>query len=196
MLMDKVLIPLPDRARTDDRDTAFTSFVQTRGAALARTSFLIVGDAGRAEDVLQTALAETYLRWTTLRHPAAVEAYVRRVIVTTNAAWWRRRSSSETPFETLPDRASPDDCVAVVEQQTLLGALRQLSARQRAVIVLRYFDDLSEGDTAAILGCSPGSVKKHTSRALHRLRTILATDESPELTAVSPPRLAPEGATC
>src|SRR3954470_13616468 len=120
--------PLP--APHPDRDAAFTAFVQARGTALARSALLVVGDAGRAEDVLQSALAETYLRWHTLRRPELAESYVRRVIVTTNAAWWRRRSSTETPRAALPDRALPDDAHGVVERAVVLDALRQLSARQ------------------------------------------------------------------
>jgi RNA polymerase sigma-70 factor (sigma-E family) len=164
------------RFTPDDRDAAFTAFVRARGRSLARSAFLIAGDVCRAEDVLQTALAETYLRWETLRHPGAAEAYVRRVIVTVNAGWWRRRWRDEVPHEVLPDRAVPDQAHEIVDRQVLMTALRELSARQRAVIVLRYFDDLSERDTADALGCSSGSVKRHTSRALERLRELIVTE--------------------
>src|SRR3982750_3060798 len=93
---------------TPDSPGAFTAFVQARGTALARTAYLVVGDLHRAEDVLQSALAETYLRWHRLRRPEAAEAYVRKAIVTANAAWWRRRSSHETPHASLPDSAHVD----------------------------------------------------------------------------------------
>jgi RNA polymerase sigma-70 factor (sigma-E family) len=160
-------------------DADFTSFVQARGKALARTAFLIVGDAGRAEDALQTALAATYLRWGTLRRREAADAYVRQAIVTANAAWWRRRSNHEAPRATLPDRAMSDSATQVVERESLLAALRQLSPRQRAAVVLRYYDDLSERETAEIMGCSAGSVKKHASRGVERLRTLLTHDPEP-----------------
>jgi RNA polymerase sigma-70 factor (sigma-E family) len=170
----------PVTADPGDRDAAFTAFVQSRGTALARSAYLVVGDAVRAEDVLQSAFAETFLRWDTLRRPEAAEAYVRRVIVTTNAAWWRRRSSGETPQAVLPDQVLPDAAPGVVEREVVLDALRQLSSRQRAVIVLRYFDDLTESETAGILGCSVGSVKRHTSRAFARLRVLLGESGTPE----------------
>src|SRR4051794_34250015 len=144
-----------------DAAVAFTAFVAARGTALARTAYLIVGDEHRAEDVLQTALAETYLRWTRLRRPEAAEAYVRKAIVTTNAAWWRRGWSGESPRDVLPEIAFGDRSDEVVERQAVSDLLRQLSARQRAVVVLRYFDDLSEAETAATLGCSVGAVKQH-----------------------------------
>src|SRR3954454_22195277 len=115
---------------------AFTHFVQERGTALARTAYLVVGDLHRAEDVLQNALAETYLRWHRLRRPEAAEAYVRKAIVTANGAWWRRRSSHETPHASLPDRMLLDGSDEVVERHAVLDLLRQLSPRQRAVVVL------------------------------------------------------------
>jgi RNA polymerase sigma-70 factor (sigma-E family) len=151
----------------------FTEFVQARGTALARTAYLIVGDAHRAEDVLQTALAETYVRWRQIRRPDAAEAYVRKAIVTTNAAWWRKRASRELVHDTLPEGIHGDRADELADRHTVLPLLRQLSARQRAVIVLRFFDDLSEADTAELLGCSVGSVKQHTTRALERLRVLM-----------------------
>ena len=157
---------------------AFTAFVQARGTALARTAYLIVGDEHRAEDVLQTALAETYLRWHKLREPSAAEAYVRKAIITANAAWWRRRSSAETPRDVLPENALHDRANEIVERHVVIDLLRQLSPRQRAVVVLRYFDDLSEAETAATLGCSVGAVKQHTTRALERLRVLHAVTEA------------------
>jgi RNA polymerase sigma-70 factor (sigma-E family) len=164
---------------------AFTAFVQARGTSLARTAYLIVGDEHRAEDVLQTALAETYLRWHRLREPASAEAYVRKAIVTANAAWWRRRASAETPHAFVPDGVLGDRCDELVERQAVLDLLRQLSPRQRAVVVLRYFDDLSEADTATALGCSVGAVKQHTSRALERLRGLVDDDAGLAVTEVS-----------
>jgi RNA polymerase sigma-70 factor (sigma-E family) len=180
----------------DDRDAAFTAFVRARGTALARSAFLIVGDLSRSEDVLQTALAETYLRWHRLRRAEAAEAYVRQAIITANAAWWRRRSNSELPQVTLPDRVIADAAPSIIERHTLMEALRQLSPRQRAVIVLRYFDDLTERETARMLGCSAGSVKKHASRALDRLRVLLGAEWESAYAAVTPLLVPAEATTC
>jgi RNA polymerase sigma-70 factor (sigma-E family) len=178
---------------TPEAAAAFTDFVQLRGTALARTAYLIVGDRHRSEDVLQTALAETYLRWHRLRQPEAAEAYVRKAIVTTNAAWWRRRASTELPHDNVPDGVLYDGTDEVVERHTVLELLHELSPRQRAVIVLRFFDDLSEYDVAQALGCSVGSVKQHTARGLDRLRALM--HDIPELQPVGM-TLATQGATC
>jgi RNA polymerase sigma-70 factor (sigma-E family) len=177
-----------------DSDAAFTEFVQLRGTTLARTAYLIVGDAHRSEDVLQTALVETYLRWHKLRRPEAADAYVRKAIVTANAAWWRRRSSRELPQDAMPEHALHDRSDELVVRHTVLDLLHQLSPRQRAVIVLRFFDDLSEADTAATLGCSVGSVKQHTTRGLERLRSLVY-DASPELLPAGL-ALATQGSPC
>jgi len=172
---------------------AFTEFVRSRGTALARTAYLIVGDAHRSEDVLQAALTETYLRWHQLRQPEAAEAYVRKAIVTTNASWWRRRASSELPRDVVPDGSLPDRADELVERHAVLDLLRQLSPRQRAVIVLRYFDDLSEYDVAQALGCSVGSVKQHTTRGLQRLRVLV--HDAPDLVPAGL-ALAAQGSPC
>jgi RNA polymerase sigma-70 factor (sigma-E family) len=178
----------------DPHAAAFTAFVQARGTALARSAYLITGDATNAEDILQTALAETYLRWARLRKPEAAEAYCRKVIVTTNAAWWRRRASRETPHATLPDSVVPDMGGDVVERAALIDALRQLSPRQRAALVCRYFDDLSESQTAEVLGCSAGSVKQHTARGLERLRHLLG--DEPGIDMSGQLQLVTQGSSC
>jgi RNA polymerase sigma-70 factor (sigma-E family) len=162
----------------DDRDAAFTAFVRERGAALTRTAFFLTGDRHLAEDLVQTALAQTYVHWSRIRDLDQVEAYTRRVLVNANAAWWRRRSATEVPVEAFPDVAGGDDTLAVAEREPLVAALRRLPQRQRAAVVLRYYADLSEADTAAALGCTLGTVKRHTSRGLERLRSLMA-GESP-----------------
>lgn len=184
---------MPNPPLTPDHTAAFTQFVQARGTALARTAYLIVGDRHRSEDVLQTALAETYVRWHRLRQPAAAEAYVRKAIVTANSAWWRRRASGELPHDALPDGVLHDRTDEVVERHTILALLQQLSPRQRAVLVLRFFDDMSEHDVARTLGCSTGSVKQHTARGLERLRALM--HDVPELLPVAL-ALAAQGAPC
>ena len=159
------------------RDEEFTAFVRARGPALARTACFLAGDVTRGEDLLQSALAATYVRWRSMPDIESLEAYVRRALVRSNAAWWRRRVSSELPVDVLPDRAVADATEGVVERDALMAALRRLPARQRAAVVLRFYDDLSEARTAELLGCSAGSVKQHTSRGLARLRELLPEPE-------------------
>jgi RNA polymerase sigma-70 factor (sigma-E family) len=155
------------------RDAAFTEFARTGGPGLARTAFFLTGDRHLAEDLVQTALAQVYVHWDSIRDHEQVEAYARRVLVNANAAWWRRRSATELPVDVLPDLPARDDPAAYAEREPLVAALRTLPARQRAALVLRFFEDRSEADTAAILGCSTGSVKRHTSRGLDKLRVAL-----------------------
>ncbi|HEX8002822.1 MAG TPA: SigE family RNA polymerase sigma factor [Mycobacteriales bacterium] len=158
----------------DARDAEFTAFVRARGAALARTAWFLAGDPHLAEDLVQTALAETYVRWPSVSDP---EAYARRALVSANAAWWRRRSAGEVPVRATPDAAGPDDTAAVAERVRVVAALRLLPAKQRAALVLRYYDDLSEADTARAMGCSAGSVKRHVWRGLARLRALLGEEQ-------------------
>jgi RNA polymerase sigma-70 factor (ECF subfamily) len=155
------------------RDAAFTAFVRNSSQSLARTAFFLTGDRHLAEDLVQTALAQTYVHWHRVRDVEQVEAYARRVLVNANAAWWRRRSAAEVPVDTTPDVAIADGTAAFAEREPLVRALRELPARQRAALVLRYFEDRSERETAEIMGCTTGSVKRHTSRGLDRLRALL-----------------------
>lgn len=164
------------------RDAAFTAFVRGSGPALARTAFFLTGDRHLAEDLVQTALAQTYVHWPRVTEP---EAYTRRVLVNANAAWWRRRSATEVPVDAVPDLAGPDDHGhAYAEREPLVAALRQLPAKQRAALVLRYFEDRSEADTARLMGCTAGSVKRHTSRGLERLRTLLGEEHAALVRAI------------
>ncbi len=147
--------------------SGFDEFVATRGPALLRTAYLLTGDHGLAEDLLQTALAKSWFAWGRIDGPP--EPYVRRVLTTTYATWWRRRWRAERPAGELPDRpaaAGP----SVEDRDALWRALAVLPRRQRAVVVLRYYEDLSETDTAEALGISRGTVKSQASRALAALR--------------------------
>jgi RNA polymerase sigma-70 factor (sigma-E family) len=166
-----------------DGDEGFRDFVATYGAALSRSAFLLTGDHQLAEDLLQTALARTAMHW---RRVAAgnPEAYVRRVMINQRTSWWRRRRYlRETPVDAEPlgalaanrSAASPDPADAVVRQLIVTAALAQLPPRQRAVIVLRFLDDLSEAATARAMGCSVGTVKAQAHAALARLRTLAPT---------------------
>ncbi len=146
----------------------FAAFVAGRGPALQRTAYLLTGDWALAEDLLQTALAKSYLAWGRIRHEDP-EGYVRKVLANTHASWWRRKWRGEAATEVLPESAY-DGQAGVDERLALAVALRGLPPRQRAVIVLRFYEDLTEAATAAVLDCSVGTVKSQTSKALAKLR--------------------------
>jgi RNA polymerase sigma-70 factor (sigma-E family) len=152
----------------------FRQFVAARSAALLRTAYLLVGDWAHAEDVLQTALTRSYLAWRRLGEIDAAEAYTRRVLVTTATSWWRRRWHGERPSEVLPERSTGDATDSWLEREVLWQHVRSLPARQRAVLVLRFYEDLTEVETAKVLGVAVGTVKSHCARALTTLRARLA----------------------
>ena len=150
----------------------FDAYVAARGADLLRTAFLLTGDHQRAEDLVQTALGKVWPRWDRIveRGESGPHAYVRKVMLTTYIAWWRRRWNGEQPTAELPEVVVAGERGATVERVDLVRALAALPKGQRAVVVLRYVEDLSEADTAAALGCSVGTVKSQCSRALAALR--------------------------
>lgn len=155
----------------DADEVSFDAFVGVRSAALLRSAYLLTGDAGKAEDLLQTALAKVWPRWRQVNRHGDGEAYVRRVLYTTYVNWWRRRWNGETPVSELPEHSDGQDAYDVVDQRAVvLEALAELPRRQRAIVVLRYFEDRTEAETARILGCSVGTVKSQNARALARLR--------------------------
>lgn len=160
----------------------FREFVATRSRSLLRTGWLLTGDWHTAQDLVQTALAKTWPRWEGLTRRDQPELYVRRVMVNTYATWWRRRWRGEVPAEALPDSPTVHDDFAQVDlRHAVRAALAGLPRRQRAVVVLRYFDDLTEPQTAQVLGCSVGTVKSQTAKALAKLRTsVLAEALVPE----------------
>jgi RNA polymerase sigma-70 factor (sigma-E family) len=149
----------------------FREFVSARSAALVRGAWLLTGDEATAQDLVQTALEKTWLRWDRVTRKDAPEAYVRRVMLSTFLTWYRRRWRGELPVGTLPERPAPEDRTAAVDVRLAVAmALRGLPARQRAVVVLRFFDDLTETQVADALGCSVGTVKSQAFKALGRLR--------------------------
>jgi len=151
----------------------FDEFVRTRSRALLRTAWLLTGDWASAEDLVQSALASAWPRWTTLRSPDSPDAYVRKIMVTTFLRWQRRRWTSEISTADLPETVATRDLFSGADlREVLRRALQTLTPSQRAVIALRYFLDLTETDTAAALGCSVGAVKGQSARALTRLRKI------------------------
>ncbi|HYJ68398.1 MAG TPA: SigE family RNA polymerase sigma factor [Nocardioidaceae bacterium] len=143
-----------------------------RSPALLRSAWLLTGDEALAEDLVQTALARVWPRWERIyRSDSSAEAYVRRVMVTTYANWWRRQWRAEQPVAEVPERAARVDGYAEVnDREEVRQALGVLPPRQRAVIVLRYYEDLTERQTAGLLDCSIGTVKSQASKALRRLR--------------------------
>ena len=161
-----------ERPMEDD----FRDFVTARSAALLRTAYLLAGDWATAEDLLQTALTKTYLAWKRLGQIEAIEPYARRVLVNTATSWWRRRWHGERPTEFLPERAAPDRLDEQLDRDALWRHVKALPARQRAVLVLRFYEDMSEAQTAAMLNISAGTVKSQTSRALGTLRQRLAAE--------------------
>jgi len=157
----------------------FAEFVRGRGPALQRTAFLLTGDWGLAEDLLQTALAKTYLSWGRIRHRDP-EGYVRAVLANTSASAWRRRWKGELPTYDLPDRPGPDGWAGTDDRVRLAAALGRLPRRQRAVLVLRFHEDMTETAVATALGCTVGTVKSQTAKALAKLRAdpALAPDDT------------------
>lgn len=149
----------------------FGAFVATRATTLLRVAYLACGDKAEAEDLLQTALERTYRNWDRVRHDSP-EPYVRRVIVNAAISRARRRAIlSIIPMRTLPERAARSSDVDL--RHVLMDVLRDLPPKQRAVIVLRYWEDLSEAQTAEVLGCTVGTVKSQASKAMAKLRTAL-----------------------
>jgi RNA polymerase sigma-70 factor (sigma-E family) len=156
----------PEARVTAEPATDFESFVAARSGALFGTAVLLTGDRHVAEDLLQTALAKSWLSWR--RISGDPEAYVRRVLINTYISMWRRKWNGEPPTETLPETESPAGTDPAARQD-LVAALHRLPKRQRAVLVLRYLEDLGEREVAALLGCSVGTVKSQASRALAKL---------------------------
>lgn len=151
----------------------FREFVDTRSPALLRAAWLLTGDWHSAEDLVQTALAKTWPKWRTILRRDAPEVYVRRVMLTTFLSWRRRRSSSEMPIAEVQHSGIAEDGHLADLRMDLQRALAELSPQQRAVVVLRYFEELTVAETAAALGCSQGTVKSQTSKALASLRSVL-----------------------
>ena len=156
---------MDDQARED-----FRSYVAARSPALLRTAYMLTGNRADAEDLLQTALAKTYLSWDRIREREALDGYVRRILVNTQTSFWRRRRVDEYPSDVLPEMPGRDETADADLHDALWNALRGLPKRQRAMVVLRYYEDLSEAETAQVLGVSVGTVKSTTSRALSKLR--------------------------
>ena len=153
-----------------DEESLFRAFVHGRSQALARSAYLLTGDHGAAEDLLQSALASTWLHWSRIRDKTLVEGYVRRSMINTLTSWRRRRSYGEVPVAAPHDGSTGDASAAADDRLVIVAALRRLPPRQRAAVVLRYYDDLTEHPSAWAVG----TVKSQVARALRTMRSLLS----------------------
>jgi len=156
----------------------FDEFIAARSSRLLRTSYLLTRDHDLAEDLLQTALTKAWFAWS--RIEGNPEAYVRQILVHTYASWWRRKWNGEHATDELPERPHADHAHDSSQSHDLWTALGRLPRRQRAVIVLRFYEDLTEAETARLLGCSVGTVKSQASKAMAKLRldpALISTGE-------------------
>ncbi|MFB4194865.1 SigE family RNA polymerase sigma factor [Streptomyces carpaticus] len=152
----------------------FQAFVRSRWTGLVRTAYLLTGDTHLAEDVAQSALTKVYRSWRRVRSSDHPDAYVRRILVSCHHDRFRKRRVAEQLTDRLPDLSSaPDDMARTDERMRLHAALLKLPRRQRAVVVLRYWEDLSAAEVAATLGCSTGTVKSQSAKAMVKLRRLL-----------------------
>ncbi|OLZ68549.1 RNA polymerase subunit sigma-24 [Streptomyces sp. IMTB 2501] len=158
---------------------SFASYVRARQPVLLRTARSLTANLSDAEDLLQTALAKTYVAWERIEDQRALDGYVRRALLNTRTSQWRKRRVDEFSCDELPEPEPVPGDDDPAERQALHDAMwravMKLPARQRAMVVLRYYEDLSEAQTAEVLGVSVGTVKSAVSRALGKLR------EDPEL---------------
>jgi RNA polymerase sigma-70 factor (sigma-E family) len=160
------------RRGAEEFDERFTAFVRSRGEHHLRMATLLTGNPDAAEDLVQASLLKLYRVWSQIE--GEPDAYLRRIIVNTRRSWWRARWRQETPVPEVPDAAADEDAA---ERHALGALVRQALARlprqQRAVLVLRYYEDLPEAEVAALLGCSAGAVKTHAHRGIRALRESL-----------------------
>jgi RNA polymerase sigma-70 factor (sigma-E family) len=156
--------------RPEFDDPSFRDYVAERRRPLLRTAYLLTGNRADAEDLVQAALAKTYLAWDRIEDRKALDGYVRRAMVNTHISWWRRRRLEEYPTDEIPDQAVADHSGTSDLQDTLRRAVDRLPQRMRAAVVLRYFEDMTEAEVADVLGVSLGTVKSTVSRAVAKLR--------------------------
>lgn len=152
-------------------DAAYIAFVERSWDHHLRVARLLTGDPYRAEELLQDCLVKLYPKWRRVARRGDPQAYLRRMLANGNISWWRRRRREDLVADS-PDRADPH-AVPTEPYEELRRALLTLPRKQRAIVVLRHYADLSEKDVAATLGCSVGTVKSQNSRALARLRALL-----------------------
>jgi RNA polymerase sigma-70 factor (sigma-E family) len=164
---------------SDDQAT-FADFVVREQARLLRLAYLLAGDRGHAEDLVQTALMRTYRHWDRVVRRGEPSAYVRRVLVNAHTSWRRRPLHREHATGWVPDVAAPEPVASADPAGALGVALAALPPRMRATVVLRFYEDLSEQQTADVLGCSPSTVNTQAARGLGRLRAALSAADIEE----------------
>lgn len=169
-------------------DGEFSEFVLEQRESLLRTACLLTTDRGLGEDLVQSTLLKAYGHWRRVRGAEDPVAYVHRILINTHLSWRRRTASTERVVEAVPDRPGGDLQAAHAEGADMRRALRQLSPRVRTAIVLRFFDDHSEAQTARLMGCSVSTVNNHVRTGLATLRGLLAGGDDSDL--VSPSRSA------
>jgi RNA polymerase sigma-70 factor (sigma-E family) len=151
----------------------FEDYVRTRQDALLRSARRLVPDPADAQDLLQTALARTYGRWDGIADKRLADAYLRRVMINTRTEWWRARKLEEVPTEQLPEECVEDSTERYADRALLMDALKVLAPKQRSVVLLRHWEQMSTEETATALGMTTGTVKSTLHRALARLRQEL-----------------------
>lgn len=169
----------------------FVAYAEARTPALLRLAYLLTGDGHHAEDLVQEALTQAYRRWDAVRTAGNPHAYVRRIVVNQHVSWRRRRQSTEVVVapESMPEGETTGVASGVAERDLAWRAMGDLPARQRAVLVLRYYEDLSDNDIAETLGVAVGTVRSLASRAFAELR------KRPELALYDPPGPVPATTT-
>jgi RNA polymerase sigma-70 factor (sigma-E family) len=161
-------VPPPGRGGPDD--PGFRDYVAARGGSLLRMAYVLTRNQADAEDLVQAALAKTYQAWDRIEDVKSLDGYVRRAMVNTHISWWRRRRVEEYPTDDIPDQAVADHADDSELADALRRALGRLPSRMRTAVVLRYYEDMSEAEIAAVLGISQGTVKSTVSRAVAKLR--------------------------
>jgi RNA polymerase sigma-70 factor (sigma-E family) len=155
-------------------DDDFAEFVAARWGSLYRLAYLLAASPTGAEDLLQTTLEKAYVNWSRIGRMDHAEAYVRRMLATTLVSSRRRAWRGEQPWGELPEEAGDSDEMPVLDRHLIWPLVCALPPRQRAVIVLRYYEDLTEAQIALVLGCAAGTVKSQASAAIGALRRALA----------------------
>jgi RNA polymerase sigma-70 factor (sigma-E family) len=153
-------------------DQLFEDFVAARGPALLRTALLLTGDQQASEDLVQSALEKALRHWSRIKAAAATEGYVRQIMYRENVAVWRRHRGREVLMAEVPEGRGKESSFAAEDRLVMRQALLRLGPRQRTVLVLRYYEDLTEEQVALAMGVSVGTVKSQTAKAFDRLRRI------------------------
>ena len=151
-------------------EALFGEYVRARWLHLVRTAYLLTGDRHAAEDVVQSTLTKAYRSWSRVLRSDNPDAYVRRILVRSNLDRFRKQRVPERLVDRPPESSGADLADTVAQREVLVGALAELPERQRAVVVLRYWEDLSVAEVASVLGCAPGTVKSQAAKGLAKLR--------------------------